>query len=275
MTINLKLPPKALARAALRRLAFPVSGAARELAGAVLCVETKKPAVALTFDDGPNPEVTPQVLDILRHHGAQATFFLVGEKAQPQLDLVRRMVEQGHAIANHTWSHLSLPLLSAAERWIELRACQSVLAPDGAPLFRPPYGQQSLHSRWQALRLGYQVVAFSVHAEDWLAREASWMATRLIERTRPGSIIILHDNIYRNILPYGQLDRRPMLAALDTALTELRHRFEFVTVPQLLRLGRAVRANWYNRCPPELQLALRRQITAAKCGTEHKTENAA
>lgn len=259
--------PKMLARAVLRRMAQPISSMACALAGAICSVSTAAPAVALTFDDGPNREVTPKVLRILRRHDARATFFMVGENAQRELPLVRRVAEEGHAIGNHTWGHLSLPLLTAAERWAQLRACQTVLAPYGALLFRPPYGQQSWHSRWQSLHLGYEVVAFSLHVEDWLERDVKWMAARLIERTRPGSIIILHDNIYRNVLPHGQLDRRPMLAALDRALAELRRHYNFVTIPELLLQGSPVRANWYNPCPPELETALRRHIEE-----QHKSE---
>jgi peptidoglycan/xylan/chitin deacetylase (PgdA/CDA1 family) len=260
MNTTLHRTPKMLARAVLRRMAQPIASMACAMAGAICSVSTPLPMVALTFDDGPNREVTPKVLRILRRHDARATFFMVGENAQTALPLVRRVADEGHAIGNHTWSHLSLPLLTPAERWAQLCAGKNVLAPYGAPLFRPPYGQQSWHCRWQSLRLGYEVVAFSLHVEDWLERDVRWMATRLIERTKPGSIIILHDNIYRNILPQGQLDRRPMLAALDRALAELRRRYDFVTIPELLLHGTPVRANWYNPCPPELEPALRRHI---------------
>jgi len=253
--------PKTLAQALLRKMAQPMASMACALAGAICSVTTPAPMVALTFDDGPNREVTPKVLRILRRHDARATFFMVGENAQRDLPLVRRVAEEGHAIGNHTWSHLSLPLLTPAERLAQLSNCQNVLSPHAAPLFRPPYGQQSWQCRLQSLRLGYEVVAFSLHVEDWLERDIKWMAARLIERTRPGSIIILHDNIYRNILPQGQLDRRPMLAALDRALAELRRRYSFVTVPELLLHGTPVRANWYNPCPPELEPALRRHIS--------------
>ena len=261
MKTTLHRTPKTLAQALLRKIAQPMASMACALAGAICSVTTPAPMVALTFDDGPNREVTPKVLRILRRHDARATFFMVGENAQRDLPLVRRVAEEGHAIGNHTWSHLSLPLLTPAERLAQLSNCQNVLSPHGAPLFRPPYGQQSWQCRMQSLRLGYEVVAFSLHVEDWLERDIKWMAARLIERTRPGSIIILHDNIYRNILPQGQLDRRPMLAALDRALAELRRRYSFVTVPELLLQGIPVRANWYNPCPPELEPALRRHIS--------------
>lgn len=272
MHLDLHRPPQVLARAALRKLTQPMGAAVRELAGAIRSVATAEPAVALTFDDGPDGEITPQLLEILRRYDARATFFVVGENAEQNLPLVRHMAEAGHTIANHTWSHLALPLLTPAERWGQLCACESVLAPYGARLFRPPYGQQSWHGRWQTKRLGYEVIGFSVHAEDWLARPAAWMAARLIECTRPGSIIILHDRIYRNVLPNGAPDRQPMLAALDLALKELRRRFSFVTVPELLATGKAVRVPWCDPCPPALEPALRREIAKTRLAEQAAVE---
>jgi peptidoglycan/xylan/chitin deacetylase (PgdA/CDA1 family) len=263
-----KYGPKRLARALLRRLARPITGAARQWAGAIRCVDTAEPAVALTFDDGPSPSVTPQVLRILRRYDARATFFMIGENAERNLPLVRRVADEGHVIGNHSWSHLSLPLLSARECCAQVGAGQAALFPYASALFRPPYGHQSWQSRLQCLRLGYEVVAFSVHAEDWLARSPEWIARRLIERTRPGSIIILHDNIYRNVLPYGHLDRRSMLEGLKLALGELSKTYRFVTVPDLLCCGSAVRDNWYERGAPELEQALRCQINEIRQAEE-------
>lgn len=264
MHVDFIRPHRALVRTGARKLAQPVNAALGELTGAICSVETREPAVALTFDDGPDGETTPEVLRLLARYRARATFFLVGENLDPHRALVRQMAEAGHAIGNHTWSHLALPLLTPAEGWLQLCACQNALMPFGARLFRPPYGQQSWRSRWQTMRLGYHVIGFSVHVEDWLAHDPRWMADRLIERTRPGSIIILHDRIYRNVLVDGSTDRRPMLTALALALETLRRRFEFVTVPALLARGRPVRAHWCHPCPALLEPALRREIARAR-----------
>ena len=219
--------------------------------------------LALTFDDGPHPDYTPAVLEVLAKFGARATFFMIGELAARHPEIVRAAAQAGHAVANHSWSHLSFPLMTPKERLIELRRCAEALAPYGAKLFRPPYCHQSLGSRWDMLRAGYEVIGFTAHAEDWLPRPAEWMRERLVRQARPGTIVILHDNIYRSVLPEAEPDRRPMLRALDEALRQLREQFRFITVPELLRQGSPIRENCFQRGPqtmqPMLQAFLRDQ----------------
>jgi peptidoglycan/xylan/chitin deacetylase (PgdA/CDA1 family) len=249
-----------LATRVLRRgsgiLLKPISGAARCCLGVIRAVETDRPVLGITFDDGPHPEYTPAVLDILAKHRAHATFFMVGELAVKHPDVVRAAAQGGHAIANHSWGHVSFPLLTARECHEQLRRCEEALLPYGEKLFRPPYCHQTVSSRWHALRAGYDVVGFSVHAEDWLPRSAEWISERLVRQVRPGAIIILHDNIYRSVLPAAEHDRRPMLRALDRALEQLQEDFCFVTVPELLRAGRPLRENWYQRGLEQMQPAL-------------------
>jgi peptidoglycan/xylan/chitin deacetylase (PgdA/CDA1 family) len=241
-------------------LAKPLAYAAQSCLGVVTAVATERPVLALTFDDGPHPDSTRAVLEILGRHGARATFFMVGELAIKHPDVVRAVALAGHAIANHSWSHVSFPLMTAAECREQLRLCEEALSPYGVKLFRPPYCHQTVSSRWQTLRAGYDVVAFSAHAEDWLPRSAEWMADRLVRQARPGAIVILHDNIYRSVLPAAEPDRRAMLLALDRALEQLQDRFRFLTVPELLRQGQVLRQNWYQRGLPEMQPALQRSL---------------
>jgi peptidoglycan/xylan/chitin deacetylase (PgdA/CDA1 family) len=247
-------------RAGSRVLTRPLNRLTRDCLGIITAVKTTSPMVALTFDDGPHPDYTPALLDILAKYNARATFFMIGELAEKHPQIVRGAAQRGHAVANHSWSHLSFPLLTASQRHDQLVRCQEALAPYGQRLFRPPYCHQTLGSRWQALCAGYEVIAFSVHAEDWLDRSAEWMAGRLEQRTRAGSIVILHDNIYRSILPAAQLDRKPMLSALDQFLGSVQNRFRFVTVAELLRHGSPLRENWYHQGPEELQSTLRRHL---------------
>ncbi len=132
-------------------------------------------AVALTFDDGPHPEHTPRLLDILERHQVRATFFPVGEFAQKYPELIRRAAEAGHAIGNHSWSHAAFPFITSREQREQIRAAAQAVAPYGQRIFRPPYGYQNVRSRLNAMWLGYQVVTWSVHAEDWFDRDADWM----------------------------------------------------------------------------------------------------
>ena len=233
---------------------------ARSRLGAITHVRTEDPVAALTFDDGPHPEHTPELLSILERYKARATFFMIGEMAQKHLDLVRRIAHAGHAIANHSWSHPSFPLLTRRECIRQLIECEKTLAPYGQKLFRPPYCHLGLKNSWAIAGAGHRIIAFNVHAEDWLDRDAEWIANRLAERIRPGCIVILHDNIYRSILPSARYDRSTMLEGLRVALDRLAGRYQFVTVPELMRHGQVVREPWQRQAPANFQSALRHKL---------------
>lgn len=218
--------------------------AARRVLGTITHVSTQKPVVALTFDDGPHPEFTPPLLEVLARHQAYATFFLVGEAAQRCPELVHLIAENGHAIGNHSWDHPSFPLISGRERRAQLRACQQAIAPYGQRLFRPPYGHQSVAARLDALWLGYQVITWNLHAYDWLDREASWMAHRLVTQIKPGSVILFHNALY-HFTEERYADRTPMIEAVNMFLELVGDRFRFITVPRLLQCGQPQRRNWY------------------------------
>ena len=228
-----------------------ITATVRHVLGTITQVETQDPVAALTFDDGPHPDYTPQLLDILGRHQARATFFMVGEAARQYPRIVRQVAEAGHAIGNHTWDHPSLPLLPGRERRAQMRACANAIAPYGQRLFRPPYGHQSLKSRLDALWLRHQVITWSVFAYDWLDREADWMAEHLVNQVQPGSIIILHDAITRSLQTVPQYNRQQMLSAVDMFLERIGERLRFNTIPELLQHGRPRRENWYMRADSE------------------------
>jgi peptidoglycan/xylan/chitin deacetylase (PgdA/CDA1 family) len=231
----------------LRRL---LAAVAHRAIGIVTHVSTQDNVVALTFDDGPHPVYTPRLLNVLGAHGAHATFFMVGEAAQRHPDLVREVARADHAIGNHSWDHQSLPLISSRERRAQIRACEKAITPYGQRLLRPPYGHQPVASLFDALCLGYQVIAWSLHAYDWLDHDANWMADRLVSRIRPGDVILLHDAIYQSIED-RYADREPMLKAVDILLERLGGAFRFITVPELLRHGRPQRQRWCREADPD------------------------
>jgi len=169
---------------------------------------------------------------------------MVGEVAQRHPEIVQQVAQAGHALGNHSWDHPSFPLITRRERYAQIRACARAIAPYGQRLFRPPYGHQSRASRLDAWILGYQVITWSFHAEDWLRHDAGWIARRLLSQVRPGSIILLHDALYHTV-EEGCADRTPMIEAVGAFLEELGGRLRFVTVPELLRLGRPRRRPWY------------------------------
>jgi peptidoglycan/xylan/chitin deacetylase (PgdA/CDA1 family) len=217
---------------------------ARRLMGTITHVATQDALVALTFDDGPHPESTLPLLDILEKHQSHATFFMIGEAVQRYPEVVQKAAQAGHAIGNHGWNHPAFSLIGRRERWAQIRACEKALTPYGQRLFRPPYGYQSVASRLDAFLLGYRVITWSVIAYDWLDHESEWMVREVKNKLGPGSIVLFHDVLYHTI-EERYADREPMIKAVDTLLEQLGDRFRFVTVPELLRHGCPQRKNWY------------------------------
>ena len=211
-------------------------------------VVTDAPVAALTFDDGPHPEYTPRLLDLLDRFHVRATFFMVGQAAHDHPELVKRAASK-HAIGNHSWDHPVFPQITGRDRRRQLRACAAAIAPYGSRLFRPPHGAQSRGSRLDAWLLGYRSVGWNVDAEDWLPREPDWMADRLLRDTRPGSIVLLHDAIFRSLQPVPQYDRTPMLEAVSIFLERASDRLRFLTVPELLKHGVAATSDPRNSEP--------------------------
>ena len=221
-----------------------LSPAARK--GTITQVSTSYAVAALTFDDGPHPEFTARLLRVLERHQARATFFMVGEAASRQPDLVRRVAQAGHAIGNHSWDHPSFPLLSRRERRKQLRDCQAALAPWGQRLFRPPFGHQTGASRFDAWCMGFEVVTWSIASEDWLARDAQWMVERVASEIKAGSVILFHDSLYA-LEETSNPDREPTLDAVNRLLELLSQRFRFVTLPELFECGQAQREMWWQQ----------------------------
>jgi peptidoglycan/xylan/chitin deacetylase (PgdA/CDA1 family) len=213
--------------------------------GTLQMVDTHgKRVAALTFDDGPHPDFTPKLLDLLSRFGAKATFFLIGRKATAQTDLVQRILREGHALGNHTWNHAILSSVGWRERSAEIKKGQAVLPRGGRRLLRPPHGRQNIESRLHAWTMGYEVVGWSEHVHDWVRTDEDLLAQRLSQSISPGAIILLHDAVEVRNPETDEPDRSTMLNALEAALAA-NGDYEFVTVPRLLEFGRPVRVNWY------------------------------
>ncbi len=212
--------------------------------GTITSFLTKEPLAALTFDDGPNEKFTRPLLKILEKHKARATFFMVGEEAQKNPKLVREVANEGHAIANHSYSHPSFLRIKGQERRREIKKCQKVLSPFGVKLFRPPHGHQNIASRLDALLLGYRVVAWSLDVEDWASQDVEEMVECLRSEIKPGSIVLLHDSLY--IYKEAKLvDRNAVLEAVSKLFESSGSELYFVTIPDLLKKGIPVKENWY------------------------------
>jgi peptidoglycan-N-acetylglucosamine deacetylase len=159
--------------------------------------------VAITFDDGPDPEWTPKILDILKAANVKAAFFLVGMKAENYPSLVRRIVDEGHEIGNHTYYHPNLALCWPEHIRLELNATQlliETITGRATTLFRPPYAADTSPSQLSELTplqiaqdLDYLVVLENIDPQDWARPGADIILQRIKQQRRDGSIILLHD----------------------------------------------------------------------------------
>lgn len=193
---------------------------------------TAKP-IALTFDDGPWPQTTAQVLDVLKKNNVKATFFVVGKQVEKYPQLIKQTVADGHAIANHTWNHQYHHYSpSAASNEID-RTATLVYKLTGikTSLFRPPAGILNNGLVAYAHQKKYATIMWSADSRDWrLQRSAPQaMIDNVLKEAKPGGIVLLHD---------GGGDRSKTIQALPQIITQLKKRgYKFVTVPELLEIG--------------------------------------
>jgi peptidoglycan/xylan/chitin deacetylase (PgdA/CDA1 family) len=189
--------------------------------------DVSEPLVALTFDDGPSPEHTPQVLEILARHRAKATFFLIGEHAFAQPGLVAALRAAGHEIGNHSINRGSI-LGASDDDFVErLLRTERILRLDGQPkLFRPPAGKIRPSQIELASRHGYRVVLGSAYPYDPSHPPPGYIRWVVSKNLAPGVVVILHDGIP---------DPSRMIAVLDDILAQgEREGYRFVTVGELL-----------------------------------------
>lgn len=187
----------------------------------------RQPCVALTFDDGPSPEDTPRLLDILRDKQVPATFFVIGERAEKHPELVRRACAEGHLIGNHTWSHPSLFCFLTPWRLreeIERGEASIQKACDYRPrYFRSPVGLRHPILQSYLERSGLEYISWRIRTWDTWGLAPETLTRRILDNVAPGDIILLHDSLKRGA--------GAMLHALPGIIDQLRLRgYEFVTV---------------------------------------------
>ena len=192
-------------------------------------IKTTEKIVAITFDDGPNPKYTAQVLDLLAKYEAKATFFIIGENAEKNPELVLRQYEEGHELANHTYTH---PWTSSVQRLEqELKQTNEIIFSITGfrpTLFRPVGGQYTDEMIKTAVKNGFKVVMWSWHqdTEDWANPGVQKIVDTVLNGTKPGNVILFHDS--------GG-DRRQTLQALAKILPELKKQgYQFLTISELL-----------------------------------------
>ena len=192
-------------------------------------VNVDGPYIAMTFDDGPHVTNTPRLLDILAKRHIKATFFVVGENVVQYPAIMKRIVSEGHEIANHSWSHPDFSKMSEERVRGELQRTQdAILQTAGvqAKLLRPPYGAFTPKQRqWAHTEFGFKIILWSVDPLDWKKPGPGMVTQRILSETRPGAIILSHDIHPQTI--------EAMPATFDALLAK---GYKFVTVSELLSM---------------------------------------
>ncbi|MFW6238671.1 MAG: polysaccharide deacetylase family protein, partial [Halanaerobiales bacterium] len=151
--------------------------------------------IALTFDDGPDREYTPRVLDVLREYEVPATFFLLGKRVEENPELVTRIKDEGHIVANHTWSHVNLDRVSGESYYNQINKTEKAIEREtglNTSLMRTPEGIISENVLEKARDMGYRVIYWSVDSRDWLTQDVDKILINTLPAVKKDSIILLH-----------------------------------------------------------------------------------
>ena len=188
---------------------------------------TGQKLIALTYDDGPHPVITPRLIELLRAKGARATFFLLGDAVKAHPKLVETLVAAGMEVANHSDTHRQFTKLTEAQIRAELDACHRRIlgaAPNAqVRVMRPPYGSWNQAVMRVAHEMGYKVILWDVDTNDWRKRTTAQMTQQILSQARDGSIILMHDRYQASLKTTAQV-----IDALSA------QGYRFVTVSELL-----------------------------------------
>jgi len=226
-------------------IAFGAVAPGSQLFGETICHTASPDQLAITFDDGPNPVITPKLLDLLDRYGAKATFFVIGRFVIDCPALTRDIAARGHLLANHTQTHPNLFWMAPSAVRDELKLCQGALqdaTSSDAKYFRPPYGFRNPWVVRAARELGMQTVMWTLLPGDWRARSTEWLAERMLPIAQhvqssvahtTGDVLCLHDGAHRAL---GG-DRSRTLDALQYWLPRWRDLgLKFVTISEAVSL---------------------------------------
>ena len=184
--------------------------------------------IALTFDDGPHPRITKEIISILREYGITATFFVIGQNADNYPETMKLLSETGYEIGNHTYSHKNLKKMSEQEIKSEFDKCNEALSRFGVypTLMRPPEGFFSEEVIRVSRGMDYDIILWSIDTLDWAHTPSNDIVRKVLENVKGGDIILMHDYLSG----YGGTTD-----ALRVIIPELLERgFEFVTVSELI-----------------------------------------
>jgi peptidoglycan/xylan/chitin deacetylase (PgdA/CDA1 family) len=226
-----------------------VDALAAPVAGSLRSVETSEPMVAITFDDGPDAETTPRLLDMLAEEAVHASFYVLLDRAAEHPHLVRDAVRAGHEIELHGRDHRRLTSLDPASLVDDLRVAReelSDLSGRAVKQLRPPFGAQNWTTYRAARRAGFEVVVWRTDLLDWIDQSVAELADRVDSRVARGDIVLLHEALEpdpERPSPPTSFDR---VAAARAVIRRLRERgLEPTSVGRLVSVGRARRTAWF------------------------------
>jgi peptidoglycan/xylan/chitin deacetylase (PgdA/CDA1 family) len=197
-------------------------------------LSSKPSAIMLTFDDGPHPIWTPQLLEVLKRHDVPAVFFVVGSLAEKRPDLIRNMIEEGHTVGNHSYSHRPIWKLSKQQVCWEIETTERIIskaAGCSSMLFRPPKGFIRPSQKRLLEQMGYQTVTWSLSPKDWVGFSARYLVSTVLRRVRGGDIILFHDGGGVCSLTCGK--RANTITAVERLIVELKRQgYHFESLKQ-------------------------------------------
>ena len=210
------------------------SGWSRAIDDTYTQVSTSRKVIAMTYDDGPHPENTPRLLDMLKERKIKATFYVVGSMVKYSPELLRRMIAEGHEIGNHTVEHGNLARMSDEALVKELRSAHDLIIAETGVIprtMRPPGGAIKKDQKKLIMEeLGYPTILWSVDPQDWKRPGVDVVTSRLVNGASPGGILLVHDL------------HKPTVDAMPSTLDQLLAQgYEFVTVSELIELDERVR----------------------------------
>lgn len=186
--------------------------------------------IALTFDDGPHPRYTEEILSILKEYGVTATFFIIGVNAENYPEDLQRIVDAGCEIGNHTYSHLPIKRLSESELRVEIVRCEETiqrLCGISPRIFRPPEGMISDDLRKLLYEMNYDIVLWSIDTMDWAMTPSAQIYQNVTASVRGGDIILMHDYVSG-----GNTTCQALRLLIPTLLAR---GYEFVTVSEMIQ----------------------------------------
>ncbi len=192
--------------------------------------------VALTFDDGPSPLWTPQILDELKKAGVKATFFMLGEHVEKYPEVAKRVVEAGHEIGNHSYDHHALFYYKTEELAQEIKDTEKIIKDitgQTTRYFRPPKAWLRDKEKKEIKGMGYKIILWSLNSKDWVTFDDKYIVKYILRNIRPGDIILFHDS--GGVFGTEGGDRHETVRTIPILVEKLREKgYTFVTISELM-----------------------------------------